>query len=291
MMNEQAALPGDGKGEFINVEEMWPIYDTLIVSSEMYGKESNADGWFTSFVDMGQEAEHSFFMGRTQANTDLAYTNKLQAESLDFAYQAYSIGCAFFAPSTRGLWSFAPGARLTTPSKSFSQIAHWWEVELPRHCSVQLKVQTDIVAEVPAMACSPGYGPAGGGMSFEHEIPFRDLTEGSENPDYLPVANMAVTQGEPDLRNRLNLVVPSDEGGWEPIGIGRTNTVEIVVKVSQFARNVLKNMIGVTPSYLIGGVNGAPVDPAGYVSWPARFGIQPSLLGKRMVQQRARYHA
>lgn len=269
-------------GEFANVQESWPLYDTLCVCSEFFGQESSIDGWFGNFVNFGQQERHSFFKSRTEANASLAYCNKQTVDSMDFAFEAYSIGAAFWAPGSAALTEGEVQTRLGLPSSFYTQIGHWWQVELPRHCSLEFKVQQDTVAELPAMAASPGYGPTGGGASFEHEEPYRNLTEGQENPDYHPVMNMAVTQGVPEPKNRWPFP--------DPIKIPRTANIEAIIEVSALARSYLTNLVGVQPYYQFGGVDGAPTDPAGYVHFPARFGITVSLYGKRLVQQRAQYH-
>jgi hypothetical protein len=288
--NQPAAQGGHKIGDdFFNVLECYPIFDTLIVTPQFYGSENSADGWYNTFVAMGQDETHSFFKQRTIANVGLAYSNKEIQDQMDFAYEAYSIGCAFFAPSIRTLWEYVTPEQRALPTRFHSQIAHWWEAELPRHCSIELKVQQDIVSELNCMNCSPGYGPVNGGGSFAHDVPFRDLTEGTENPDYHPVMIQSVTQGVPDIGNRFNLVTYGENGEVRPLGIPRTAVVEARITVSQFARNFLKNMIGVTPAYLFGGENGEP-QGSGYKVLPARFGVQVSLIGRRGVQQRGRYH-
>lgn len=267
---------------FANVAEAWPIYDTLILSSTFYGQEASVQGWFASFVAFSQQERHSFFKSRTEANASLAYCNKQTADSMDFASEVYSIGCAFFAPGVRVLMAD------TNPSPNYqtinTQIAHWWECELPRHCSVELKVQQDTILEVPAMACSPGYGPVGGGASFDHPAVGRIESQGTGQADYHPVMNMSVTQGVPDIKNRWPFPLP--------IQIPRTATIEIIVTVSEYARDYLSRLTALNPQYVFGGIDGVSPDPTvpPYTIFPARFGIQVSLLGKRLVQQRAQYH-
>jgi hypothetical protein len=269
-------------GRFANVAESWPLYDTACVCAEFFGQESSIDGWFSNFVTFGQQERHSFFKGRTEAQASLAYCNKQNVDNMDFAFEVYSIGLSFWAPGCRVLTEGELQTRLELPTSYYTQIAHFWEAELPRHCSLTFKVQQDIVCELPAMAASPGYGPVGGGASFEHEEPYRNNTEGQENADYHPVMNMAVTQGVPEPKNRWSFPTP--------IQIPRTATIEGIVDVGAIARDYFTNMAGVQPYYLFGGVDGAPADPAGYISFPARFGITMSLYGKRLVQQRAQYH-
>lgn len=268
---ETAATEG-----FENVQEAWPLYDTLIVSPTLYGQESSVNGWFTSFDNFAQNERHSFFKNRTEASASLAYCNKQTADTMDFAMEVYSFGCAFWAPGIRALGTDS-GSGLTY-SEINSQIAHWWETEFPRHCSIEFKVQQDTILELPAMAASPGYGVVGGGASFEHEQVTRITPQGVANADYLPVMNMAVTQGVPTIKNRWPFP--------KPIGVPRTATIEAVLTISEYARSYLSKMVGLAPQYLFN-ANGATPP---YQAFPARFGIQVSLLGKRLVQQRAQYH-
>lgn len=267
------------KNAYQNVAEAWSVYDTMILCPTFYGQESSVQGWFQTFVAFSQEERHSFFKSRTEANASQAYCNKQTADSMDFAMEVYSLGCAFFAPGVRTLMATTDAD--PTYQTINSQIAHWWEVELPRHCSVEFKVQQDTILELPAMAAAPGYGPVGGGASFEHERSGRVSPQGVFNPDYLPVMNMAVTQGVPTPKNRWPFP--------KPIQIPRTATIEAIVTVSQYARDYLSNFANLNPQYVFGGISGAPADPP-YTNFPARFGIQVSLLGKRLVQQRAQYH-
>lgn len=291
MPNEiQPAVPeaSEGSSRYQNVAESWPIYDTVVMCPQMFGPESSVRGWFTSFPQFAAQVSHSFLNQRTESVASLAYCNKQTADSMDFPYELRSIGVAFIAPSTRVL-SHADAAGVTGLQIMNTQIAHWWETELPRHCSLELKVQQDVVLELPALVASPGYGPSGGGMSFEHEQPCRFLPNGSVNPDYMPVANMAVTQGVPSIQNRWDVLVEDPASGkMRPIGIPRTGTVEAIIRVSEIARWNLARL-SFAPYYIFGGDDAA--DPQNYYHFPARFMIQVSLHGKRAVQQRAQYFA
>ena len=260
-----------------NVREAWSIYDTMVISPQWFGSEDQNAGWFNSVQLFSNQETHSFFKARTEATASLAYCNKQTADSMDFVFLANTIGVAFIAPGVRTLCdgSGAPGPAPITQTNN--QLAHWWETVLPRHCSLEFKVQQDTILELPSLAASPGYGPSGGGASFEHELCGRD--PGLTRPDYLPVANFAVTQGVPTLKNRFSF-------GDMPIGIPRTGTIEAVIRVSEIARAALFSL-DMSYYYYFGGVDG--VDPENYTKFPARFMIQISLLGSRAVQQRAQY--
>lgn len=262
-----------------NVAEAWPMYDTLIICGTMYGQEASVPGWFTSMPAFGAQERHSFFNSRTEALAHLSYSNKQTVDSMDFAMEVYSFGIGFFAPGVRVLMANTNA----TPTAQYlnTQFAHWWETEFPRQCSIEFKVQQDTLLELPAMAASPGYGPVGGGASFEHGSVFRQASQGVGNADYHPVLNMSMTQGVPFIQNRWPFP--------KPIQIPRTATIEAVLTISEYGRDYLSKMVTLNPQYMFGGIPGAPASP-NYTIFPARFGIQVSLLGKRLVQQRAQYH-
>lgn len=260
--------------EFMNVQESWPIFDTLLVSQDFAQSSSDiAQGWQPSFGAFANQETYSFFKQRTEGSADLAYTNKQSADTMDFAFELYSIGVSFFSPGVRTLGTLVAGD-WTDIFDSTS--AHWWEAELPRHCAIALKVNQDIVCELPCMAASPGYGPHGGGASFEH--PQVSFQADPVNPGTFAVLNMAMTAGVPNIQNRWKL---------KKIGIPRTATVEAILTVSAEARAILSNMAGPL-SYIFPAddQDGAPP----YTSTHSCFGIQVSMLGKRMVQQRGSYH-
>jgi len=275
MLGQEKQLPPADEKLF-NVKEAWPIYDTVIISPEFYGAESQNRGWFLSVSQFAAQPTHSFFKARTEATAGLAYCNKQSADSMDFAYKCNTVGVAFFAPGVRALAQGRTGELAVTNLNT--QIAHWWETVLPRHCSLELKVQQDIVLELPSLAASPGYGPQGGGASFEHGQIGYEGGNGSGNADYLPVMNMAVSQGVPQLVNRWSV-------GQEPIGIPRTATIEAIIRLSEIAQYELQRLSELY-HYFFGAVTAAP---GTYRFFPARFGIQVSLLGHRLVQQRGQY--
>lgn len=259
-----------------NVAEGASYYDSIVICSQLYGGEANVPGWFTTFPAFGGQERHSFFNVRNEASAHLAYTNKQTIDSLDFGFEAYSFGCGFWGPGVRVL--HADTAETTSGEFLNTQIAHFWEVELPRYCSIEFKVQQDTILELPAMAASPGYGPSGGGASFDHPQVFRIPANGTTNPDYHPLMNMAVTQGVPSIKNRFAFK--------KPIQIPRTANIEAILTISPHGREMLKNLVTLNPLYIFGGISDDPP----YETFPARFGVTVSLIGKRLVQSRGQWH-
>lgn len=255
--------------KYANVVEAWALFDTLVISPTLYGNEQN-NAWFNTFNDFGAQETHSFFKTRTEGTAGLQYCNQQSADSMDFAFIADSIGLAVQgpAPDIEGVAGVPDGAGgdLNNPDNI---VSHWFSTDLPRHMAIQLKIQQDIRAEITAMHCPPGYGAVGSGTAFPAQSAgtFGDI----------PFMTNAVVQGVPLLSNRYPL--PS------PIGIPRTATLEGILHVSEYARQILTNIIG-PQNYQFNSVNGAPP----YTFFQKRYQIQFSLIGQRLVQQRAQYH-
>jgi hypothetical protein len=262
-----------------NVAEPWVLYDSIVICDEdgMYGSESTTPGFFTNFATFAAQESHTFFKTRTEGMVGLEYTNMQSADSMDFAFECYSFGCAIISPGVRvsGIVSEGVISGLNTGA------LHWFETELPRHCSVQLKINQDILCELPAMQCSPGYGMSGGGASFAH-----NAYEVANN-DYLPVLNFAMSQGVPTMKNRWQFTKRDEQTGEivpNPVKIPRTASVEVILIISEYARTILKT-IGGPLNYLFHNPDGTAI-----VTFPQRCLLQASLAGKRLVQQRAQYH-
>lgn len=265
------------KQQNLNVGEAWPLYDTLMIGQQ-FGTEQNA-GWYSTFLQFSQRETHSFFTLRTEGSLDLAYTNRQSSDKMDFGFEAYSMGISFFGPSSYVQGTLV-GGDMTATMRFDSQVSHWWHTEFPRHCAIQLRVQQDVVAELPAMACPCGYGPVGGGASYAHDQIGYDGGEITPNPGFLPVANFSVTQGVPNLTNRWPFP--------KPIKIPRNATIEGILTVSLQARTVLER-IGAVNNYLFNSQETAT--PYTMHEFYSRYGIQLSLIGKRLVQQRGQLHS
>lgn len=290
--------------KYMNVQEAWNIYDTILVCRNYYGKESGIDGWYTSFSGFAQQQIHQFFKSRTAGSTHLAYNNQNSADNIDFAFTAYSFGIRFFAP-------VVPESHLVTPPETRMQVKAiqealnaFWLFDLPRHCGVDLRVQQDVILENTCMATPPGYGPRGGGgaqsanFDLEHYIlnteftadavPYYWWQQQAQDPWQITIGS----QSEPVIDCRF--LFPN------PIKIPRNTTIEANLYLSPYARYILENLYNGTWNLLSSiEMNSAiySADPPGpyieknYTAIPTRWGIQASLYGLRAVQQRGQYHA
>ena len=258
-----------------NVSESFPLYDTILICSTFYGTEANVRGWHTTFVNFAAQEEHHFFTVRNESLAGLPYCNLQSADSMDFPFLAYSAGLRFFGPSSNVQGdAVQPNGNTGYITNLDADVGHFFQYDLPRHCSISLKVQQDTRVELTGYCCPPGYGPSGGGAAFE----ITQLTAPAED-QYRQRAqlNMFGTQCVPVITNRFKFP--------EPIGIPRNGVIEGVLKLSEYARYILSAVYGPRSIYFQG-TGGTDAS----VQFPARYGIQFSLFGKRLVQQRGQYH-
>lgn len=271
--SEEIKVLEDFKGAPPNVKEAWALYDTIVVCSTFFGNETSVQGWFNNFVTFGQQPQHSFFKSRTLAQAGQQYCNQMNADTMDFAFVADSIGLAIIGPSpgVEGQASDPDGAGgdLTFPD---NQVGHWFQTDMVNHLGFEFKVQQDVRAEMTAMHMPPGYGSVSSGVAYQFSDPLLGPVFGN-----IPYAHNTVCQGVPILSNRFPLP--------DPIGIPRTGTIEGILHISPIAQTILQNITG-PRNYQFNSADGL----APYTFFPRRYSIQFSLIGTRMVQQRAQYH-
>jgi len=257
-----------------NVKESWALYDTILICPTFYGAENGVRGWFTTLAAFGAVQEHRFFKARTEATATLPYNNLQSEDSMDFPFVAYNMGITFFAPASniQGIATEEDVANLINQLNP--AISHFWTFDLPRHCSISFKTNQDVRAEVTCYGAPPGYGPMGGGCAFELTPP---LVGPPIEPLYKQHAQMNFygTQGVPIATNRFKFP--------EPIEIAKNSVIEGTLNLSEYARYILTGVAGPT-NYAFQNTD------VGCTFFPQRFGVQFSLHGYRLIQQRGQYH-
>jgi len=247
--------------QFQNVQEHWCLYDTVLayVAPGSSGV-SLASGWFNGLGPMGQANDLPFFNIRNR-NIGLAYNNQDARDQFPYAMRLFSIGVGFWRTHLSTDINYEPG------SPYEEAVGHIFNVDLPRHCSLVLKIQQDERLKTIVPFASPGYGPHGGGYG-------RGQPSSFANSAMINTVMGTETQGVPDLKRRW--IFPDN------IEIPRRASVSVTLRFSEYARNLLQAM-------------GEVAD----VNWPiqhgtltaATAGVQVSLIGERLVQQRGQYHA
>lgn len=259
---------------YSNVAESYPLYDTVIVCSELYGKEKSLNGWFTNFRDFAANERHTFFKDRTIGNSHQAYCNLDSADNVDFVFKAYSLGVRFFGPVMPDSDHYI----IVSPADMNENVLPWWLFDLPKHCGIDFKVQQDTIVENTCLATPPGYGGRIGGGSH----PVVETT--APTPNQTPWKTVIGTNGEPCIDNRFTF--PS------PIAIPRNATIEANIYPSVYARYMMSTLFGPDLNVLL--TQEQDTQPQGqtdYFTIPTRYGIQVSLYGYREVQQRGQYHS
>lgn len=259
---------------YLNVAEPYPIYDTVIVSSQLYGKELGIVGWYTNFRDFADDTRHTFFKSRTAGSSDLAYCNMDSADNIDFVYKAFSIGVRFFGP----VMPDAYNEIIISPNYIQENEHTFWMFDLAKHVGMDFRVQQDVIVENACIASPPGYGPRGGGGAHPQE------DDDAPFPNQTPWKCCVGSNGEPVIDNRFAFP--------EPIEIPRNASIEANLYLSSYARFVLGDMMGPRQNvYPTEEAETQPPAQTDYITIPTRYGIQVSLFGYREVQQRGQYHA
>lgn len=255
------------KKAYRNVSEQWleydtvGVFDTTLVSSYNI---TNPNGWFQNLAAMGAVNKIDFFNVRNR-NIGLAYNNQDSRDLMPYAFRAHSLGVSFFCHSMTQAPNYAQDDTFS-PEDS---VNHVFCVDLPRHTSVTLKVQQDERLKSHAYFCPPGYGPCGSG--FGRGAP--SARDGGNNG--IDHTASVISQGEPSLANRWQFPVPLE--------IPRRAALSVTLEFNEYARTLLQNMPDENEWF---GVD-AGDDVNG---WPVFFGIQLSIGGERLVQQRGQYH-
>lgn len=250
---------------FENVGENWNYYDTVLVGAYANNMQFH-DGWFSTFAAVGGAVNLPFFNVRNR-NHGLAYNNQDTRDQTAFAYRIFTIGVSFFAPSCP-LYQTAVGGPVG-PEVTQTQL---WELELPKHASLTLQVQQDERLAIASLMTPPGYGAIGGGVS--QGDPEAAWTGAPPNTSL-----WNFTQGTPELTNKW--------GFRNPIEVPRRANISVNIQFSEYGRNLLQDLAGPNSySFWSGGSL-----PGNWLYKPAFFGIQVSLGGQRLVQQRGQYHA
>lgn len=250
---------------FMNVREQWLLYDTVGVYDSTSGSIVNPPGWFNTFAELGAGNEIDFFNVRNR-QVGLPYVNQDSRDNMPYAFRCTSIGVAFWAMC----FTQAPTWAINEDFSPDENVSHIWQNDLPRHVSVTFRVQQDDILKTTAFFCPPGYGPYGSGY-------------GRGSPTSLPTAQAngydhtanVITQGTPIINNRWIFPLSVD--------IPRRATINVKLKLTEYARQ----MMAVLPQ----GREWFGIDDADdIIGFKIFAGIQCSLGGERLVQQRGQHH-
>lgn len=247
-----------------NVAEIWTLYDTTLVTGNVANLSFN-EGYFTDFSAVGQANEIPFFNVRNR-NSGLAYNNQDKRGQMPYAMKIYSIGVQFFGPSTTLYYNNAGN-----PDGANTIQTALWETEIPKHTSLELWTNQDNRLTVNSLMTSAGVGPVGGGYA-------QGSTEAGLNQYPVPcITKTSNNQGVATLTNRW--------GFPNPLEVPRTANLSVVLKISEYARQLLGAMDGAS----LQAFKAVAADNS-WVFKEGTWGIRIFLTGMRLVQQRGQLH-
>lgn len=299
----------------MNVREPITLIDTVLCSRYVAQMSDRPQGWFSSFSDMGTAGEFSFFNVRNKS-IGIMWNNQDARDQMPYGLVIDSVGVSFIAPGCasqftacdristdangHGIWD--PSAEEPDPPTEEDLVnreelhSALWGSDLPNHASVTLSTnQDERLVGFPAMF-PPGYGPVGGGWGWGS--PNDWIAEAVDGDIHFPgrsaghiihcgsfAGNLqTIQEGQPDIRQRCEFPVS--------IEVPKRATLRMNIKLSIYAREMLQAMIGPHWFTWVDEITGVYPDVMA-VSKAVKataFGIQCTIKGTRLVQQRGDYH-
>lgn len=289
-----------------NVREQIILTDTIMVGKWVGNMSDRPNGWFTTFAEVGAAGSLPFFNVRNRSIGTM-YNNQDARDQLPYGMRIQSIGVRFWAGPTSTFTSCdnigstlvtrTPKAENDYTDPDFDTMTNReelhgavWEADIPNHASAILRTNQDNRLKAPVALLAPGTGPVGGGWGWGSPgdliyyaaggTPVPAIsTEGT--PPYLGAfaGNLQEIQhGESDIRQRFPFPVP--------IEVPKRANLSLEVKLSQYAREMLQAIPG---PYWFPVPNAFTVNGLTKTVKSAVYGIECTILGERLVQQRGDY--
>lgn len=214
-MEDQRNEQADVDLRDFRVREPWPVYDTIRIRESF--PQAVQDEGYRSYADLAQADTISLFASKRKRSTvGEAFSNLDLDGQLSYGIKIYSIGIGFEAPSCSTPSEIGPDQEAIESTL--------FQVDIPRLCGVVLRVNQDdkLVNRVALM-------PLGQGVTG-----ISAMTEASG----LSVQSMEAL-GAPMLPNRW--------GAITPLKVPRLSTLNIEIRMSREARELLSHMRG--PGY------------------------------------------
>lgn len=270
---DEAIEPVANAPMFTNVKEDFDYYDSVVVYHDLSYLSQVPPGWFTTFQALAAASRLNFFDVRNRANTDLAYCNVETRDMTAYAMLIDSISVSFWSPANKML-KFAIGSGTSNFYDAFQTA--FWDNDLPRHCSLVLRVQQDERLKTTCMMAPSGAGPVAGGFGI--------INEYTDHLGALHVASTrypspcGFTQGEPHITNQWPFP--------EPLQIPRRAALSVSIELNEYARTVIAAYAPQACGYQF-----PQLQELENLFRVMPFGITVAISGKRLVQQRGQLHA
>lgn len=253
---------------YMNVKESAILYDTILIGAPVHTQTDL--GWFGTYAGLGAVTELNFFNVRNRS-VGLPYCNLQTRDQTPFGFRLNSIGVTFFSNSLTVMndWAEEEG---TITYNTEDKAGAIFTCDLPQHASVTLNVNQDERYKSNCMFTPPGYGPVTGGIGRGSASGVSDFAaDGAIDTQF-----SGSTQGVARLKNRWKFPMSID--------IPMRASISVKIRFEEWARQLLQTMPG--PESWVGLDSETAANTYGTIA-----GIQVSLMGERLVQQRGEYHA
>lgn len=253
--------------DYSNVRENWVLYDTVLIGTDPRSGQ-NTPGWVQTLAALGLLNQLFFFNQRTRAD-GLPYCNLETRDQMPYAFIIKSAGVRFFCSYQSENSAITAGGSAWYMENT---VPHIFLTDLPNHCSFRMQIQQDDVLKSVVPLVPAGYGPAGGG--YGQTSPISEMTVAADK------CYSAVTQSTAHITNRWKFPTR--------IKVPRNAALCIELQFSEYARGLLQAMVKQNIQDAMSGnghVANADHDSKSF------YGIQVSLIGQRLIQQRGQYHA
>jgi hypothetical protein len=256
-----------------NVLSNYSLYDTIGVTSGLSDLGKQPSGWFSSFAQMGNAGDLHLFDVRNRSDATLPYNNQDARDLMPYGFRLRYLSVSFVAPAVASELLQATAAASQAAWSTYSFLSNpIWQAEMPQHCGIELKINTDIHLKTTCAMCGSAAGLTGGGFGGMMLRPSAVL------PGMRYAANLtAFSNGTPELENcwafSSEIMIPTKAA------------VSVIVKPSEWARQLLRSMQG---------PGAYPIRKEGSVDYGMHnvvYLLRVGLHGVRQLQQRGEYHA
>ncbi|MDD5547236.1 MAG: hypothetical protein PHO67_08805 [Candidatus Omnitrophica bacterium] len=251
----------------LNVQETFPLFDTVAVTPDYPNLSIKPAGWYENFVQAGNAIDWQFFNQRNIASAGKEYTNLETRDQVAWPFTVNSLCVHFFAPSAAFQHYTTTIINLNVWNSMFSAL---WEADIPKHMGLEFLVNQDTKLRINALMPGSGGGPIVGGYG----------SLASQDGSVSPAASMpwsvhSGSQGNAHIK--ANYVFP------EPVEIPVKAAIAVKLIPSEYCRRLLQALPG---PHTFPAPNDISVN---YL--PTFYGIRVTLHGVRYVQQRGEAHA
>lgn len=285
----------------LNVREQITLTDSILISKWVGKMSDRPFGWYETFQEAGAANDFQFFNQRNKS-IGIMWNNQDQKEQLPFGMRIRSIGVSFFGPACASQFTachrdaddlpgYEPEEPISTDLVNREELqSPVWEADIPNHASLLLRTNQDDRLKGFCSMFPPGYGPVGGGWGWGSPATWKAENVSPRVADTISCGDHAtnvetIQSGVPDIRQRFEFPITLD--------VPRRANLVVIINLSTYAKELLKSINGPYWFPWVDTAASSTVNAHLEVTKAVKatvFGIQVTINGERLIQQRGDYH-